>query len=200
MTQYVWCKNEECRIPAFRCMLCRSDCYEIRVRSPEDALGKTLEILRNSGKFKEHFVMRRKDGGKLKDGQLSFLEKDRKNRSWKRRNKEATHRREQKNDNGLFILENGRIEPVSPDSYMASTLYQTVDSFSVECKLVKPEEPDGMVFEGKKPSKKTVPILIGRDGECVLLNSWEELESEPSRLANAHEVLGAMPVKQVFAF
>ena len=190
MTQYVWCKNDECRIPAFRCMLCRSDCYEMRVRSPEDALGRTFEILRNSGKFKEHFVMRRKDGGKISDGQLSFLEKDQK--------EQALETEEQKTDNGVFILDNGRIEPVSADSYTASTLYRTVESFSVECRLVKPEEPGSMLFEGKKPSKKTVPILVGRDGECVLLNSWEELESEPSRLSNAHEVLGALPVKQVF--
>ncbi|MCL5405597.1 MAG: hypothetical protein M1398_02550, partial [Deltaproteobacteria bacterium] len=186
----VWCKNDECRIPAFRCMLCRSDCYEMRVRSPEDALGRTFEILRNSGKFKEHFVMRRKDGGKISDGQLSFLEKDQK--------EQVLETEEQKTDNGVFILDNGRIEPVSADSYTASTLYRTVDSFSVECRLVKPEEPGSMLFEGKKPSKKTVPILVGRDGECVLLNSWEELESEPSRLSNAHEVLGALPVKQVF--
>ncbi len=190
MTQYVWCKNDECRIPAFRCMLCRSDCYEMRVRSPEDALGRAFEILRNSGKFKEHFVMRRKDGGKISDGQLSFLEKDQK--------EQVLETEEQKTDNGVFILDNGRIEPVSADSYTASTLYRTVESFSVECRLVKPEEPGSMLFEGKKPSKKTVPILVGRDGECVLLNSWEELESEPSRLSNAHEVLGALPVKQVF--
>ena len=190
MTQYVWCKNDECRIPAFRCMLCRSDCYEMRVRSPEDALGRTFEILMNSGKFKEHFVMRRKDGGKISDGQLSFLEKDQK--------EQVLETEEQKTDNGVFILDNGRIEPVSADSYTASTLYRTVDSFSVECRLVKPEEPGSMLFEGKKPSKKTVPILVGKDGECVLMNSWEELESEPARLANAHEVLGALPVKQVF--
>lgn len=196
MTQYVWCKNDECRIPAFRCMMCRSDCYSLRVRKPEDSLGRTIEILRNSGKFKEHFVMKRKDGGKPRDGQLSFLEKEQK--------EQIMEAEEQKSDNGalidngVFILDNGRIEPVSPESYMASTLYQTVESFSVECKLVKPEEPGSMVFEGKKPSKKTVPILVGRDGECVLLNSWEELESEPSRLSNAQEVIGALPVKQVF--
>lgn len=190
MTQYVWCKDEECRIPAFRCMLCGSDCYAMRARSPEDELGRTFEILKHSGRFKEHFVMRRKDGDKAKNGQLSFLEKEHKEKTMET----AEH----KSDNGLFILDNGKIEPVSSDSYMASTLYQTVESFSVECKLVKPEEQGAMVYEGKKPSKKTVPILVGKDGDCVLLNSWEELESEPSRLANAHEVLGALPVKQVF--
>ncbi len=136
--------------------------------------------------------MRRRDGGKLGDAQLSFLEKEKTEQIME------PAQTEHKVDNGLFILDGGRIEPVSPDSYLASTIYQTVDSFNVECKLVKPEEAGGMVFEGKKPSKKTVPILVGLDGECVLLNSWEELESEPSRLANAREVLGAMPVKQVF--
>ncbi|MDR3554601.1 MAG: hypothetical protein P4L55_07590 [Syntrophobacteraceae bacterium] len=174
----------------FRCVLCRSDCYAMRGRSPEDALGSAFEILRHSGKFKEHFVMKRKDGGKTKDGQLSFLEKEQK--------EEIMETEEPKSDNGVFILENGRIEPLAPDSYTASTLYRTVESFSVDCRLVKPEEPGSMIYEGKKPSKKTVPILVDRDGECVLLNSWEELESDPSRLSNASEVLGALPVKQVF--
>jgi len=105
---------------------------------------------------------------------------------------------EQENGSNVFLLENGKIQPFSADKYTASTLYQTVDSFSVECRLVRPEEPGNMVFEGKKPSKKTVPILVKKDGECELLNSWEELESEPSRLANAREVVGALPVKQVF--
>jgi hypothetical protein len=178
----------------------------MRVGSPKDRLGNTLETLRNSGKYKEHYVMKRKDGGKIRDGQLSFLEKE-------EAQEQSAETAEQKSENGngaengngggsahggVFILENGRIEPVTPESYLSSTLYQTVESFSVECRLVKPEEPGSMVFEGKKPSKKTVPILVGRDGECVLLNSWEELESEPSRLANAREVLGALPVKQVF--
>ncbi|MGC8491230.1 MAG: hypothetical protein ACP5SH_05785 [Syntrophobacteraceae bacterium] len=230
MAQYVWCKNEECRIPLFRCMLCRSDCYAMRARGRQDELGKTFEILRTSGRFKERFVMRRKDAAKAKEGQLSFLEKEQKEtivetaeeieaiaakpqigapaerqivdtpepESGHTVQPENGHTAEQRSDTSVFIVENGRIEPVTPDSYMASTLYQTVDSFGVECKLVKPEEPGGMVYEGKKPSKKTVPILVGRDGECVLLNSWEELESDPSRLANASEVLGALPVKQVF--
>ena len=105
---------------------------------------------------------------------------------------------EHEDGNNVFLLENGRIEPFSSDEFTASTLYQAVDSFSVECRLVRPEEPGNMVFEGKKPSRKTVPILVNKDGQCVLLNSWEELESEPSRLASAREVVGAMPVKQVF--
>jgi len=190
MTQYVWCKNDECRIPAFRCILCRMDCYEVRGRAGEDEIHRTFEALRNSGRFKEYFVMKRKENAEVIRNQLSVFEKDRK--------KEAMETAEQENGNKVFLLENGRIQPFSADEYTASTIYQMVDSFSVECRLVRPEEPGSMVFEGKKPSKKTVPIMVKKDGECVLLNSWEELESEPSRLANAHEVVGAMPVKQVF--
>lgn len=126
----------------------------------------------------------------IKNSQLSFFEKN--------GEEQPVETSESKTEDNVFLLDNGKIEPFSADAYTASTLYQAIDSFSVECKLVRPEEPGNMVFEGKKPSKKTVPILVGNDGECVLLNSWEELESEPSRLANAHEVLGALPVKQVF--
>ena len=190
MTQYVWCKNEECRIPAFRCVLCRLDCYEVRGRTPEGEISQAFELLRNSGRFKESFVMKRKDNAEVIKSQLSFF-----GRSGKEQTMETA---QQKNGNNVFLLDNGRIEPFSSDAYTASTLYQGVDSFSVECRLVRPEEPANMVFEGKRPSKKTVPILVGKGGECVLLDSWEELESEPSRLANVHEVLGALPVKQVF--
>ena len=190
MTQYVWCKNDECRIPAFRCVLCRLDCYEVRGRTPEGEISQAFELLRNSGRFKESFVMKRKDNAEVIKSQLSFF-----GRSGKEQTMETA---QQKNGNNVFLLDNGRIEPFSSDAYTASTLYQGVDSFSVECRLVRPEEPANMVFEGKRPSKKTVPILVGKGGECVLLDSWEELESEPSRLANVHEVVGALPVKQVF--
>ena len=190
MTQYVWCKNDECRIPAFRCVLCRLDCYEVRGRTPEGEISQAFELLRNSGRFKESFVMKRKDNAEVIKSQLSFF-----GRSGKEQTMETA---QQKNGNNVFLLDNGRIEPFSSDAYTASTLYQAVDSFSVECRLVRPEEPGNMVFEGKKPSKKTVPILVGEGGECVLLGSWEDLESEPSQLANVHEVLGALPVKQVF--
>jgi len=137
--------------------------------------------------------MKRKDSAEvIKNSQLSFFEDDENGQGME------TSASEQKGGNNVFLLADGRIEPFSVDAYTASTLFQAVDSFSVECRLVRPEEPGNMVFEGKRPSKKTVPILVGKDGECVLLGSWEELESEPSRLANAQEVLGALPVKQVF--
>lgn len=134
--------------------------------------------------------MKRKDGGKIKDGQLSFLEKE--------QTEQVAEPEEEKDDSGVFILENGRIEPISSDSYASSTMYRTVDSFSIDCRLVKPEEPGSMVYEGRKPSKKTIPILVGRDEKCEILDSWEVLESDPSRLANVREVLGVLPVKQVF--
>ncbi len=188
MTQYVWCKNDECRIPAFRCILCRLDCYEVRGREGE--ISRAFEVLLNSGRFKESFVMKHRESVEVIPNQLSLLGKDEK--------KETMETPEPENGNNVFLLENGRIQPFSADEYTASTLYQAVDSFGVECRLVRPEEPGNMVFEGKKPSKKTVPILVQKDGECVLLNSWEDLESQPSRLASAREVLGAVPVKQVF--
>jgi hypothetical protein len=161
----------------------------VRGRTPDGEISQVVELLRNSGRFKESFVMKRKDNAEVIKSQLSFFE---------RNEKEQAVETAEKNGNNVFLLENGRIEPFSSEAYTASTLYQAVDSFSVECRLVRPEEPGNMVFEGKKPSRKTVPILVGNGGECVLLDSWEELESEPSRLANVHEVLGAMPVKQVF--
>jgi len=191
MTEYVWCKNDECRIPAFRCILCRLDCYEMRGRSLEGEISRAFEALKNSGRFKECFVMKRKENAEvIQNSQLSFFEQN--------GNDQLTETTGQEESNNVFLLADGRIEPFSADSYTASTLFQAVDSFSVECKLVRPEEPGNMVFEGKRPSRKTVPILVGKNGECVLLSSWEELESDPSRLAAAHEVLGALPVKQVF--
>lgn len=99
---------------------------------------------------------------------------------------------------GLFLLEDGRLKPFSLEDYTTSTLYQVVEAFSVECKLVRPDDPNALLYEGKKPSKKTLPILVGKDGECVLLDSWDVLEAEPERLGEAAEVLGATPVKQVF--
>ena len=154
MTQYVWCKNDECRIPAFRCVLCRLDCYEMRGRTPEGEISQAFELLRNSGRFKESFVMKRKDNAEVIKSQLSFFERNGK--------EQTVETAEQKNGNSVFLLDNGRIEPFSSDAYTASTLYQAVDSFSVECRLVRPEEPGNMVFEGKKPPKRPCPSWSGK--------------------------------------
>lgn len=98
----------------------------------------------------------------------------------------------------VFLLENGRLKPFSMEDYTRSTLYDVVESFSVECRLVKPEESDQPIYEGKKPSKKTVPILVTKKGEYVLMASWEDLEAHPEKLAEVSEVIGVSPVKQVF--
>ncbi|MBP8645712.1 MAG: hypothetical protein KBH99_06290 [Syntrophobacteraceae bacterium] len=98
----------------------------------------------------------------------------------------------------VYLVEDGRLKPFSRDDYTQTSLYQVVESFTVESKLVRPEESGNLVYEGKKPSRKTVPLVIGKSGECVLLESWEALESHPEVLANAVEVFGANPVRQVF--
>ncbi|MCE5333563.1 MAG: hypothetical protein LLG06_03140 [Desulfobacteraceae bacterium] len=193
MTEYVWCKNDECRIPAFRCILCRHDCYEVRGRAREGEVSQAFEILRSSGKFKEHFIMKRKDNLEAVQNQLSFFAEKKKEQE-----EMGMETNESENGSSVFLLEDGKIKPFSEDEYTASTLYQAVDSFSVECRLVRPEEPGNLVFEGKKPTRKTVPILVKKNGECVMLNSWDELESQPSQLADARDVVGAVPVKKVF--
>lgn len=217
MTQYVWCKQEECRIPAFRCILCRYDCYKVRGRVRDGDVNPAFEHLKSSGRFKEYFIMKRKETSDSQN-QLSFFE-----RSGKKDAMEILEQNEQ-SENGehseriehsgnseikgngagangeksVFLLEDGRIKPFSSDEYTSTTLYQAVETFSVECRLVRPEEPGNMVIEGKKPSKKSVPILLKKNGDCLLLNSWEELESQPFQLADTKDVVGAVPVKQVF--
>lgn len=101
-------------------------------------------------------------------------------------------------DERLFLIEDGQLRPFSSQNYTTSVLYQAIDAFDVERKLVPPESSNNIVFEGKKPSKKTVPILVSGDGKCTLLESWEDLETKTEQLADAQEVLGAAPVKQVF--
>ena len=188
MSDYVWCKAEECRIPSFRCFLCRDDCHALR--KTEDEADRALDLLRKSGKFREHYVMKRKESPDLKN-QLSFLENE-------ASNPETALEAPEENGGAIFLFEDGKLKPFSAKDYTASTLYQVVESYSVECRLVRPDDSSGLVFEGKKPSKKTLPILIKKTGECVLLDSWEELESQPVRLAEARDVFGAMPVRQVF--
>ncbi len=99
---------------------------------------------------------------------------------------------------GVFLLEDGRLKPFSMSEYTRSTLYDVLESFTVECRLVKPDDSDQPIYEGKKPSRKTVPILVTRKGEYLLMASWEDLEAHPEKLAEVSEVIGASPVKQVF--
>ncbi len=97
-----------------------------------------------------------------------------------------------------FLIEDGKLRALSPEDYTTSTVYQMVESFSVERRFVRPEESNNIVYEGKKPSKKTIPVLVGKDGGHVILNSWDDLDSSPEQLSEAREVIGATPVKQIF--
>lgn len=98
----------------------------------------------------------------------------------------------------LFLLEDGELKPFSENEYTSSTLYEVAESFVVECRYVRPDDPGNLVIEGKRPSKRSVPILITKSGGSVLLESWDKLEAEPERLAEVKEVIGAIPVKQIF--
>ena len=111
---------------------------------------------------------------------------------------EASKSEKDQDGEELFLFDNGKLKPFRAEDYTASTLYQKMESFSVECKLVRPDDPANLVYEGRKPSKKTVPIIVTKSEDCRLLESWEQLESDPEQLAEAVEVIGAIPVKQVF--
>lgn len=189
MTCYVWCKNEECRVPTFRCLLCRENCYS--ARKAEGGFDEAFRMLLDSGKYKERFVMKRKENSVSKD-QLTLWQKE--------TDVQAPAREEDVEDplQSVFFLEDGKLKPLSKEQYTRTILYQLAESFAVECRLVRPEDPGNLVFEGKKPSRKTVPIVISRSGEPVLLESWESLETDPQLLSNAAEVIGVTPVKQVF--
>ena len=105
---------------------------------------------------------------------------------------------EEQLDGRVFLLEEGKLKPFLREEYTTSTLYQVTEAFLVESKLVRPEEPGNLVFEGKKPSKRTLPVMITKTGEATLFASWDDLESNPSPLAEAGEVIGVVPVRQVF--
>lgn len=98
----------------------------------------------------------------------------------------------------VFLLEDGKLVPFAASDYSRAVLYEVVESFSVECRLVRPEDPENLIYEGRKPSKKTVPVVVGRSGDNHLMASWDELEAHPEHLVDAVEVIGAVPVKQVF--
>lgn len=105
---------------------------------------------------------------------------------------------EEQLDGRVFLLEEGKLKPFLQEEYTTSTLFQVTDSFLVESKLVRPEEAGNVVFEGKKPAKKTLPVMIAKTGEATLFASWDDLESNPAPLSEASEVLGVLPVRQIF--
>ena len=188
MSCFVWCKKEQCRIPAFRCLLCKDGCY-----AGHGAGGwekDTLEGLIRSGKYKERFVMRRKGSAAAKDESAEMeIEVSA---------AEVQGEPEVKESRSVYLMEEGKLKPFSPQDYTASTLYEVLDSFSVECRLVRPDDPGSIQFEGKRPSRKTVPVVVSRSGDCALLDSWDALEAKPEQLADAVEVMGVVPVRQAF--
>jgi len=119
----------------FRCILCRYDCYEVRGRARDGEINPAFEVLRSSGRFKEYFIMKRKEIAESRN-QLSFFEK-----SEKKEEKEDMETSGQNGEKEVFLLEDGKIKAFSANDYTASTLYQAVESFSVECRLVRTEEP-----------------------------------------------------------
>jgi hypothetical protein len=147
----------------------------------------SLHYLLESGKFRERFIMKRKEDSTRKQPVLETEHQE-----------TTTTATGDGKDPRVFLLEEGKLKAFSPEDYTASTLYEVVESYSVECRLVRPEDPGTLVFEGKKPSKKTVPIVVSKDGDYNLLDSWEQLESSPEKLTGALEVIGVSPVKQAF--
>ncbi|MEJ5366108.1 MAG: hypothetical protein WHS86_13480 [Desulfosoma sp.] len=98
----------------------------------------------------------------------------------------------------FFLVEDGTLRDLNPDEYSPATVYEALGSYGVERRFVKPEEKGDLVFEGKKPPKQTVPVLVLKNGTAAVLSSWDELISNPERLSEAKEVRVARAVKQVF--
>jgi hypothetical protein len=188
MAQFVWCKNVECRIPSFRCLLCSQECYAAEPDS--EAAGRALADLLKTGKYRERFVMKRKPN--VLDEENGLLEKQ------LTLPFDGETKGEETLDGRLFLFADGVLKPFLVTDYSPSVLYQVIETFQVESKLVRPEEPGNIVFEGKRPARKTVPILVSRSGDAALFDSWESLELNPQVLVETQEVFGAVPVKQVF--
>lgn len=190
MACYVWCKNSESRVPAFRCLICEHNCYPRGADSGETRTA--IESLKKTGRAKERYVVRRKESPARPDeGQIESEE-------IREVVPESGAKSEVMEDGRVFLLEEGRLKPFESEAYTASTLYEVVESFAIERRLVRPEEASSLVYEGKRPSRKTNPILITKEGEATLLESWNELETRPEMLATVDEVLGAVPVRQIF--
>ncbi len=98
----------------------------------------------------------------------------------------------------FFIVENGTVRDLEPQEYSRAPVYETLGSYAVERRFVKPEEKVDIVYEGKKPPKQTVPVLVSNNGTATVLESWKDLESHPESLMEVKEVRVARAVKQVF--
>ncbi len=172
--RFTWCRLEERYLPVSRCILCRTPCSASEAHNYPEVIDNLLD----AGKIKEYFVMKAKKSSPKSD-----------------KSDPVSIPRQ---PDILFLLEDGKLKPFSSDEYSSSILYQAVDTFAVERRFVKPEEKQGVLYEGRKPGKKTVPILILKEGGEAVLSSWEEIDRRPEMLAAVLEVIAAKPVKQVF--
>lgn len=189
MADFVWCKKEQCRLPSFRCILCTEPC-EFGDRRGE-AADSLIDGLKRSGRYKERYIMKRKEP------HVTPIPEERTIPA-QPTPQQAAVTGEKESERKIFLLEDGALLPFEASHYSRSLLYEVTEAFSVECRLVRPEDPESLIYEGKKPSKKTVPIVVARNGEYRLMSSWDELEAHPEHLVEAAEVIGAVPAKQVF--
>jgi hypothetical protein len=192
MAGFVWCKREQRRLPLHRCLLCPDECYPEELAEGE--IQGELQHLLDSGKIKEYYVVKRKSGAAAKEEPAPQSSAQTESAEAAPESKPAAEQGQSR----YFILEDGRLRPFSEQDYTTTMLYEVMESFDVIRRFVRPEENRNIVFEGKKPGKKTQPIVTDKEGGAELLESWEELESNPEKLAGAEEVLGVSPVKQVF--
>ncbi len=189
MSRYVWCKKEEARLPIYRCFFCGKTCYPEKELSAEK--DQIITDLLASGRFKECYVMKRK--GTKKEA-ISVLDFGAQGKVPKKETKEEAEKKEGR----IFLADNGELKPFSADSFTTSILYHEEETYTIERKLVKPGASKNVVFSGKRPSKNTTPIIVTKDGNFILVDSWQDLDANPEQLLNAREVIGASAVKQVF--
>lgn len=168
---FTWCRQEDRYLPAYRCMLCKAPC-EAR---DDYAENRFIDHLLEEGKIKEYFVMTAKGTSAKKAAAPAKPSQE-----------------------TYFIHEDGVLKPFSPKDYSASVVYQAVEAFAVERRFVRPEEKQDVLYEGKRPTKKTVPVLIMKNGAEAILSTWQDLEANPGHLAEVREVISVKPVKQVF--
>ncbi len=239
VSNFVWCEKLKRRVPAFKCLVC--ECASCKKRSAAGGLEDAADILKRNGRYKEQFVMRRREAVKeMPDSRARVVDIAESARDVQDapapqapqapRAPEAPKENETGGDKGrgdkaggagmagragkagsgsgpaageeeerLFFIEEGRLRDISSDHYASSVVYRMEECFVVERRFVKPGDSGDIVYEGKKPSRKTtVPVLALQNGEHVVLSSWDELDQQPERLADVREVIGASPVKQVF--
>ena len=188
MSEYVWCKKEESRLPIYRCFFCGRTCYpEKELRAQKD---KVIADLLESGKFKECYIMKRKSTKKETVSVLDFGSQG--------KDQQQAKNGETPEETRIFLMEDGELKPFSPNDFTTSILYHEEESYTIERKLVRPGASKNVVFSGKRPSRNTTPIIVTKDGNYILLESWQELDANPQQLLNAKEVIGASAVRQVF--